>query len=32
MAKDIDDLKAMVNKLHEENSDLKAVIYNMQGK
>lgn len=32
MAKDIDDLKAIVNKLHEENSDLKAVIYNMQGK
>ena len=32
MAKDIDDLKAMVNKLHEENSELKAVIYNMQGK
>lgn len=32
MAKDIDDLKAMVNKLHEENSDLKAIIYNMQGK
>ena len=32
MAKDIEDLKAMVNQLHEENSDLKAVIYNMQGK
>ena len=32
MAKDIEDLKAMVNQLHEENGDLKAVIYNMQGK
>ena len=29
---EIDDLKAMVTKLHEENSELKAIIYNMQGK
>ena len=29
---EIDDLKAMVTKLHEENSELKAIIYNTQGK